>query len=322
MSCRKSLSSFLTGVLLPTGAVTSYTYNGYSETFDGDVDNLAQFVDTPASPPGEFPSIGATVSDFSFLSEGHTGGYYSWTFTVDAIGACAEQNVNFVVPIAPAFDSGESATRGFLVTNNTNLNLYDEWGVDAPVTAGTSGIGWNNRVVVEAYPGYSNGGTTTDITDDTFNPATAGIGIYQFVYAGYADNLSGFNQSCRECYKSAQLTIRVTANCTGDVLCFSGTIAEGNNINSIQLTDGTYLSNFYFPDEFNFPYDTDEEADALQLETDLQDWFTSNGGGTVDIEYTLGVGYTYTITNPCFGPSKFCLNELCSIYESPTVTTC
>ena len=105
-------------------------------------------------------------------------------------------------------------------------------------------------------------------------------------------------------------------------MCFSGTIAEGNNINSIQLTDGTYLSNFYFPDEFNFPYDTDEEADALQLETDLQDWFTSNGGGTVDIEYTLGVGYTYTITNPCFGPSKFCLNELCSIYESPTVTTC
>lgn len=209
MGCTKTISSFLTGSIIPSGATSYFTYNGYATSFDGDEDNLAQFVDIPADPPDEFPIIGATTADLTFDPEGHTAGYYSWTFTIETIGACAEQTVNFVIPIIEAFDAGTNTTVEYSLAETTPQNLYTAWGVNAPADAAISGIGWNNKAIVNTYSGYSNGGTSTDITDDTFTPSDAGIGIYYFIYAGSPNAPSGYRHDCRECYQYSTLTVRV-----------------------------------------------------------------------------------------------------------------
>lgn len=212
MGCEKSLSSFLTNVLVPAGVSSEYTYNGYSTTFDGDEDNLAQFVGIPASPPGEFPAIGDPTADITFDPEGHTAGYYSFTYTIESEGGCAEQDVNFVIPIIEVFDPGTVKTVGYLLSDVTPIVLYDVWDTDAPPDAAISGLGWYNQMVVNGYATYSNGGTSTDITDDTFTPGLAGIGVYSFSYGGSTNAPNGYRHDCRECFKTAILTIIVTAS--------------------------------------------------------------------------------------------------------------
>lgn len=320
MGCTKTLSTFLRNVGVPTGATSEYIYNGYAEEFDGDVDNLAQFVDTPADPPVEFPTAGDPIAFDSFDPEGVTAGYYSLTFVIEAFGDCPETETNFVIPIVEQFDAGISETKAYLISNTTPVNLYTAWGDKAPTDP--TGFGWLNSGQVNAYPGYSNGGTSLDITDDTFTPSVAGIGVYRFTFGGIPPAPTGFNNECRECFNARQLTIRITAACTGTVFCYEIVVPPANEIHSIELEDGTSLSAAEFPGEFTFPYDTDETGDADQLETDLNAWLVDNGGGTATVTFSGITGFTINIDSPCFGPTDVCLDALCATSEEPTITVC
>lgn len=217
MACTKNLRTDLLDSTADTGG--TWTYNGYRTfgNYDGDKENTGQFSpgDTPASPPEELPSAGATMSgdDPSVDLDGHTAGVYSFSYEVTG-GSCTDTE-NVVLPLFDAPDAGEDTIIN-LCTTDASINLYTQWGIDgtnAP-NASTSGVGWHSGTGLALLGGaYNNNSTVNDITDDTFDPSIAGVGTYIFVYLEEVDMsaLSGFDASdCIDCTDRATVTVIVT----------------------------------------------------------------------------------------------------------------
>lgn len=331
MACNTNLSNFISSVVVPASATSIYTYNGYVLSFDGNVNNLSQFVVVPASPPGEFPSVGGTTADISFSPDGHTPGYYSFTFSItDA--TCGTESVNFVVPIVAGVDAG---TDKKIVVNieSSAFNLYNAWADNtigipladlAPPNAGSSGLQWLNQSIVNTYPGYSNNGAG-NITNDTFNPSASEIGIYTFTYYESSSSIPGyvFSPSCTNCEDKATLTVQVNFACTDTSYCYTALTPPTSEIYGFILSDGTLVNNTSFPEYFDFPYDTTSSADALALDAAITDFYNNTGGAiNVTVTKNFDDSFNIRVDGPCVGPEYYCLDAGCSSTVTSTVLVC
>lgn len=233
MACNISLR---TGLLSSSATGGVWTYNGFipmtddmntgdcSSTFptlyDGNPNNIVQFtgpnsVNPPADLPSGLPTAGDTVSggdNPTITVDDSTAGFYSLTYTV-TIGSC-ESDLNLVLPVFPSPQVGSNCTITACSQDNSALNLYSLWDSfagcgDRPVQCLAENNGWtagNGLIVVGAY---SNNGTITDITDDTFNPYNLASGNYSFIFTHVTPLPNPWTTSCPNCISSSTLTVSV-----------------------------------------------------------------------------------------------------------------
>lgn len=215
MSCITNLSQLVQNQVLPPGTSITWTYNGYSTTFDGNPRNLSQFDQTPGVPPATLDLIpGSTIggTDPQVDPEDASAGFYSITM-IATLGSC-ESSVDLVLPIYQSESAGADKVI-VKCTSDPEFNLYEAWEDDtigtpqADVAPPDGGVDtWDNIQGVFYYPGYSQNNNYA-INTDTFNPAVSGIGTFSFIYCKGAANLPSAPTECDDCVECATLTIVV-----------------------------------------------------------------------------------------------------------------
>lgn len=313
MACTIDISSaFKTIPTVPAGYTESYIYNGYVILYDDDPDNLAQFIDVPANPPGELPAPGNPIIGTTVDPDGHTAGYYSITRRVTDGGDTDDEN--YVMNIQEQPDAGTSFFSNKCVSDDT-FNLYTEWNVFSPPSPVGS---WDNQIDVNNYAGYD-GVTLNDITDDTFTPGTAGTGTYDFVYVEEASS----SPSCIDCRQETTLQIIVDRSCcTGEDFCYEVTLDfSTDRVHGFTLDSGT-LDSTTASAWFNFPYTLSSSQDVANLSVDLNNWLVNHGGGTGVVSGDTNGNGTITINNPCNVWTNVCTASLCGSSIAFSTITC
>lgn len=236
MACIVSLR---TGLLSSSSTGGTWTYNGFMPMtddmnagdcsasfptdYDGNPNNIVQFtggdsVNPPADLPTGLPDAGDPVSggdNPSITVDDSTPGYYSLTYTV-TVGGCSD-DINLVLPVFPTAQVGSNCVVLACSEDDDDMNLYDLWDNalsgtgcgTAPVSCLAENIGWHSGNGLSVVSAYSNGSTSTDITDDTFNPDGVSAGNYTFVFTHITPLPSPWTTSCANCISSATLTITV-----------------------------------------------------------------------------------------------------------------
>lgn len=222
MGCTTNLRTNHLSSTASTGG--TWTYNGAilisgsANPYDGNPDNVTQFstsADTIPSPPGEFPSAGATVSggdNPSFDSTGHTVAYYSFTYELTS-GSCTVEN-NIVIPLIDAPDAGADDTHNECPTADWSINLWDMIDDGSASSTGT----WTQIAgTPNPHPGFDDGGadpTTATFDFDLMNwPADTFPLKFQFTTT--ADIPSGYTlpSGCSDCSSDSSVaTINVSAS--------------------------------------------------------------------------------------------------------------
>lgn len=298
----------------------TWTYNGYSSTFDGDDDNLAQFVESPASAPEEFSTLAGDNPTFD--PTGHTVGFYSLTYTLTDGGCSAENNI--VIPIAQTYYAGIDRTKSTCNGDASIFNLFDlisDFGNEADVD--DQGYWMQLNGTPNPHPGFYN---PTDPTLATFDVSEINYPSdtfpLEFYYTTQEPAVAGFTQTrCPQCsadHSLVRLTYyTVVGGCCDDSgNCYEAEVPDGTTFYLMLLNAGSVSNS---SDAMNFPYTL--PADNTAFEDDLNNYLTNNGGGTATV--TAGVGSTtIAINNPCVGFNRVCLNEGCSSYISFTSGTC
>lgn len=193
MSC---LVNIFTDVLQNESAGGTIVFDFYSTTADGTADSGGSAIEVGANGEVDFNAAVA--------------GFYYFTYTVGE-GDC-ETSLQFFIRVTDRPDAGigDSITvcEGDPIINLFSLltgtpQLTGEWSGN-----GTSNVGYDDVI-------------SNDPTDDTFNPATSGVGVFSFIYTVAVNVPSGYTVSnCPNCNSaSTVITINVidcSAPC-GDV---------------------------------------------------------------------------------------------------------
>lgn len=309
--------NLLTDLLINADGGGTWTYNGYAASYDGDPDNLAQFVDIPASPPEELGALAG--EDPSVDPTGHTVGFYSLTYDLSS-GGCTATN-NIVLPILETYYAGQDVTKAICSDDTSLFNLFDLISDFGNLSVDTQGTWEQLNGTPNPHPGFTNPVDPQDATFDvSYIDYPNDTFPLQFMYTTREPAAEGFTRSrCIDCAADTSIvsiTMTSTTCCPDLGLCYEADIPDLSNIYTFTLNTGI-LNN---ADEgMNFPYTL--PADNSGLETDLNNYLTNNGGGTATITAGVGVS-TILIQNACIGFRSACHNEACSSSTTFELTTC
>jgi len=308
-------------LLLNADAGGTWTYNGYSATFDGDDDNLAQFVGSPASPPEETASL---IGDDPTLDPtGHTVGFYSFTYSLVSGGCSADNNI--VLPIMATYTAGDDVSKTICQDDRSIFNLFDlidDFGANGVDTGGS----WEQlNGTPNPHPGFSNNVDPTlatfDVSEIDWPNDTFPIHFY---YTTQEPGVAGFTRTrCPQCssdHSSVYITMTGTSCCTASTYCYQGTVLDGTTIYKITYLDGSFIDNT--SDAMNFPYTL--PGDNATFEADLNSYLTNNGGGTCTI-IASDPAPTYNtvyVDIPCKRLDALCTTSDCSLYTRFTGGIC
>lgn len=300
----------------------SWTYNGYSSTFDGDDDNLAQFVGIPASPPEE--TGGPLVGDNPLIDpSGHTTGFYSFTYSL-VDGGCSVDN-NVVMPIVETYFAGQDTSFGICTDNNSTYQFFDLISDFGSLTVDTLGTWSQIGGTPNPHPGFNNNVDPTLVTfdaSDINHPNDTFPLVFQ--YTTQTPSTPGFwNPRCPQCQADTS-TISITMSspdcCTGATQCYEGSVPDGTTIHKVLNTGFTFIDSSDMA--MNFPYTL--PADNAAFEADLNNYLINNGGGSVTVTAgSPGPGFNRVeINNPCIPVVGVCTILSCETYIAFTGSTC
>lgn len=298
----------------------TWTYNGYSETFDGDHDNLAQFSDTPASPPEEFSSL--TGDNPTFDPTNHTPGYYSLTYSLSDDGCTAENNI--VIPIVETAYAGVDITKSACNGDGSVYRLFDLVSNFGDLPVATTGTWHQTNGTPNPHPGFYNGGANPEVAlfDTTTISYPGDTFPLKFTYILPDPVVEGFTQA--RCYTCTgdQANVNVTyytvigSCCPDSETCYQAVIPDGS-VSYLILRNVGSITNSNLP--MDFPYSFPAENDDF-IEH-LNDFLINNGGGHATIQ-ALGGNNTVSIYGACVGFDRVCLNEGCSSFILFTEIDC
>ena len=160
------------------------------------------WTETSTTTP-DYETQGGTITngdqgtvDFTGINAG------TYTFEYDTGGVCNDQSI-VTVTVVDGANAGADASVSQCTSDNTAYVLFTLLG-GTPDNNGT----WSGTAITSA--GYSDLGTPTDPTDDTFNPSLVPAGTYTAIYTvdnSTADTPAG----CDNCTATATITITVSA---------------------------------------------------------------------------------------------------------------
>jgi hypothetical protein len=320
MACSINLRTHLLN-----GASTggTWTYNGYSASFDGDEDNLAQFGASGSNPPEELPTAGLDLvgDDPTLDANNHDVGFYSFTYALNT-GTCS-MSINKVLPIVEGPDNGG---RNAEIIHCPDLDhlvplwhyVTNGYNTEVDETGTWTQFGGNPN----PHPGFFDGGG--DPTAATFDLAQVNYPWEDFPF-GFQYTLpdpvppEGYEiyNNCNSCLHQLGL-VSVGLNnqyecCTGVGFTYTTLISNETIIYGFELEDSQYLNNFQ-PDNpnpyMNFPYTV--PFDNAQLTADLTNWLQNNGGGWGSSTPATPPWNTLRIIDPCVEFVNVCLDEGCT----------
>lgn len=197
MSCQINLFTDVLQNESPNGVIT---FDFYSTTDDATADPGGSFVEISAN--GEIDT------------NGWNAGYYYFTHTVGE-GDC-EVSLQFFIRVVDRPNAGIGDTIN-LCDDDAAINLYSLL-TGSPQNTGT----WSGDILNAGY----DENVSNDPTDDTFDPALSGVGVFVFIYTVGIIVPGGYVVSnCPNCQDvSATITINVI-ECGTPLPCDTGTSA-------------------------------------------------------------------------------------------------
>jgi len=346
MACTISfIPTLITGLADLADAVYTWTYNGFilitgsANPYDGDADNLTQFItsaDTPANPPEEFPTKGNSFPtenpevDFT----GHTAGYYSLSLTIrDSTLSCSTTN-NIVLPLVEGPNPGVSVEGYPVCTTEDNIiNVFDLISIGG--TNGTRDDGSWTQVggTPNPHPGFYDGGT--DPTLATFDWSQVNYphdsGPFIFEYESAVDIPTGFKfpkVACSNCLSETSTVTFSQSNtgyCCGNPFCYRYFMTYSTTSENLVA-----MRVYNWPDVITFatdPYFTqgnyDVETQMATFVDDLNNWFANHNGGVATYTDT-GTTMLVYVQDACYHPTFiFYREDLSAAYNGgPIGTTC
>jgi hypothetical protein len=318
MACSINLRTHLLNGASTEG---TWTYNGYSASFDGNEDNLAQFGASGSNPPEELPTAGQDLSgdNPAFDSESHDTGYYSFTYSITS-DTCST-DINRVLPVVDGPDNGIPQTEVFYCDELTaTISLWEILTQAGALEVDTDGYWIQIQGGPNPHSGFYTGGN--DPTLATFDLSSVNYPwddfpfMFQYILPAPTAPNPYTLYNCDECLNSLGLVIIQISNeydcCTGVGRTFTELISNETMIFGFELEGGSFLNNFV-PDNpnphMNFPYSI--PADNAQLTADLTDWLQANGGGFASMTPATPPWNTLRIIDPCIPLTHICLNEGC-----------